>query len=101
MFDTLTISADKDTIKDFTVGEDVFQISRAVFTAFADRVPGQLVPGDLGYGAKAATPDEHIIYNTATGALYYDPDGVGGVDQIQIARLANQALVSAADFILT
>ena len=51
-------------------------------------------------GTKATTADHHIVYNSTSGALYYDADGVGGAAQIQIATLSNHALISAGDIVL-
>jgi hypothetical protein len=42
--------------------------------------------------------DDHIIYNKASGALYYDSDGIGGHAQIQFAVLANRPSIAANDF---
>jgi Ca2+-binding RTX toxin-like protein len=99
-FDSLTSSVDKDVIKDFTIGEDHFEIDRSIFTAFVGDAAGALSASDFVTGTKALTSSQHLIYNSGNGALYYDVDGVGGAAQIQIAVLANHAALSAGDFIL-
>jgi Ca2+-binding RTX toxin-like protein len=38
-------------------------------------------------GTKAHDADDRIIYNKATGALYYDDDGTGAHVQVQFATL--------------
>jgi Ca2+-binding RTX toxin-like protein len=43
--------------------------------------------------------DDRIVYNTATGALYYDADGIGGEAAIQFATLSGSPdHLTAADF---
>ena len=56
--------------------------------------------GELTFGTKATAVDQHLIYNSANGGLYYDADGVGGAAQVQIASFANHAALTAGDFIL-
>ena len=35
--------------------------------------------------------NDRIIYNTTDGALYYDADGQGGADAVQIATIQSHA----------
>lgn len=100
VFDTLTVSADRDVIKDFTHGEDHIQLARSVFTALAGDAAGPLPTGEFVVGTKALTASQHLIYNAATGALFYDDDGSGAHKGVQIAVLANHASLDANDFVL-
>lgn len=43
--------------------------------------------------------NDRIVYNTVTGALYYDADGSGATAAIQFATLKERPTVTAADFI--
>jgi Ca2+-binding RTX toxin-like protein len=47
--------------------------------------------------------DDRIVYNTTTGALYYDADGTGtDASPIQFATLTGSPdTVTAADFVVT
>jgi len=38
-------------------------------------------------GPDAYTAEQRIIYDNASGDLYYDPDGNGAAAQVQIANL--------------
>ncbi|MDQ4421020.1 calcium-binding protein [Sphingobium sp. DEHP117] len=69
VFDTLTTSANKDTIKDFELGIDHIALDRAAFGAFAGNATRALIAADLFYGAAATAANQHFIYNSTTGAL--------------------------------
>jgi Ca2+-binding RTX toxin-like protein len=53
-------------------------------------------------GAHAHDTNDHIIYNKATGGLYYDSDGTGVHGQVLFAIVANHATagLAANDFVL-
>ena len=84
----LNAKTNVDTIIDFTVGGDSIQLSKAIFKAF--KIVSALT--DAAFYATSGTTiaqdlDDRIIYNTTTGALYYDADGnkEKGSAAIQIA----------------
>jgi len=41
-----------------------------------------------------------VVYNSATGALYYDADGSGAGAQVQFATLGTGLGVAAGDFLV-
>ena len=87
IFDTAPNS--RDTINDFSHSEgDKIQLSKAVFKGFA--YTGSLHAEDF-YAAAGATKahdaTDRLIYNTTTGVLYYDVDGLGGAAAVAIATL--------------
>ena len=98
VFDSLTVSADRDIITDFTSRVDHIALSRSVFAAFANDPLGGLSRSEFVIGTQATTANQHIIYNAQTGALYYDADGVGGEAQVQIAMLRDHPHLTLADF---
>lgn len=103
VLDSLTVSANRDTIKDFATGQDLIVIDRSVFTAFAGDAAGALDPADFFVGTAAQTSAQHLIFNSANGGLYYDADGAGGAVQVQIAALTNFAAIAplaASDIVL-
>lgn len=100
VFDTLTTSANKDTIKDFELGIDQIELDRGAFSAFSGNAAGALTAADLFYGTAATAANQHLIYNSTTGALYYDADGLAGVAQVQIASITNHALIQGSDIVL-
>ena len=93
-------AANFDTIKDFVHAVDHIEISRAAFAAFGADPAGALPGAAFTTGTAAATADQHLIYNSATGALFYDPDGLGGAAQVQIALLSGKPTLTSADIVL-
>lgn len=48
-----------------------------------------------------ATDSNHrIIYNSGTGALFYDPDGVGDIEQVQFAHLNPHLVLTPSNFVI-
>jgi len=97
--------ANVDTILDFNdVNGDVIMLSSGIFTALSKGVTDVEIYSGKGVTA-ATTVDQHLIYNSTTGNLYYDADGVGGKGAILFATidLNGQAAnhpdtLTAADF---
>jgi Ca2+-binding RTX toxin-like protein len=75
---------------------DEIELSQLVFTG----IGATLDLAEFKLGTAATTPSERIIYNDATGLLYFDSDGVGGVAQIQFARASVGAGLDFTDFIM-
>ncbi|MFM9977467.1 MAG: calcium-binding protein [Sphingomonadaceae bacterium] len=98
VFDTLASAPAPDTVRDFASGEDKLVIDSDTFAAFAGDPDGALAVGSFHVGARAMTADHHLIYNSATGALFYDADGVGGIAQIMIAQFTGRPVIAASDF---
>ena len=74
-----------DQVIDMTPGLDKIYLDNAIFATLAD---GALAAGAFRTGAAAADADDRIIYNSATGALFYDADGNGAGAAIQFATLS-------------
>jgi len=96
LFDSaLNAATNVDTVKNFASGKDAIYLDDDIFTTIA---PGTLSSGAFHKGTSAADADDRIIYDKASGALYYDPDGLGGVAQTQFARFEGGTKLKAADF---
>lgn len=86
-----------DRILDFNPADDLIVLSKNVFEQLAG--PGTLSAANFRVGASAADADDFIIYNPATGAIFYDPDGAGeGNAQVQFARVTAGTDLTNADF---
>ncbi len=88
-----------DTIVGFNVVDDTILLYNSVFTGLAgDAQP--LAASAFVIGAAAADADDRIIYNSATGALYFDADGNGAGAAIQFATLAPGLALTNNDFLI-
>ena len=99
-FSVLETSANRDTITDFAAGVDKIGIVRSAFAGFAGSAVGALSAADFTLGTAATTAAHNLIYDQATGNLWYDADGVGGIAQVQLALISAAPVLSAADFVL-
>jgi Ca2+-binding RTX toxin-like protein len=101
VFDTkLNKSTNVDHITDFVAADDTIHLNNAagLFTKIGN---GALKAGAFCLGAKAHDADDRIIYNTKTGALYYDADGTGTKAAILFAILdhrENTGKITYKDF---
>ena len=85
-----------DTLFDFSVADDTIALDDAIFGA----IGATLDAGEFrsGAGSVAVDADDRIIYNSTTGALFYDADGVGGADAVQFATLTPGLALTVSDF---
>jgi Ca2+-binding RTX toxin-like protein len=99
VFDTVAnASKNKDTITDFVSGVDHIKFSKVIFTGLG-AVVGNLTSDQFWSGAgvtKAHDLDDRIIYNSTTGALYYDADGNGKGASVQVAIIGTSMHPSVA-----
>jgi len=86
-----------DTITDFVVVDDTIRLASS---AFGGLPAGVLDPGAFYIGSAAHDATDHIIYNSATGALLYDSDGNGSAAAQQFATLSTGLALTNADFIV-
>ena len=84
-----------DTILDFVSVDDHFFLNHTIFTG----LPIGPVDGTrFAFGSAAADADDRIIYNLATGQLFFDADGNGAGEQVLFAILSGAPTLSSADF---
>ena len=96
-FDTaLNATTNVDHIFTFSTVDDKILLSHSVFTAAG--AIGTLAPGAFFNGTGAADADDRIIYDSTTGALRYDADGLGGTAAIQFATLSTGLALTNANF---
>jgi Ca2+-binding RTX toxin-like protein len=99
VFDTTpNATTNRDVIADFanvSGNNDLFRLENTFFTKLA---AGALNPANFKVGAAAGDANDYIVYNQATGALYYDVNGNGGGGAIHFATLSNKVALTASDF---
>jgi Ca2+-binding RTX toxin-like protein len=85
-----------DTITDFTVVDDTIQLAASIFLALGP--VGALSADQFIIGTAALTTSQHLIYNSATGGLFYDGNGSAVGGQVQIAALSAGLAMTSLDF---
>ncbi len=95
---TLNAAENVDRIRGFSVKNDTIRLDDAIFTAAGSA--GVLKAAAFYRGAAAHDANDRIIYDRATGALYYDPDGTGAQEQVQIAQLNARLGLKNNDFLI-
>ncbi len=96
VFESALGAANADSIEDFEVDLDKIMLDNDIFTALG--APGTLAAARFRIGANAADASDRIIYDSATGNLYYDRDGTGGAAKVQFATLDTALALDAGDF---
>ncbi|MEE1654904.1 calcium-binding protein [Microvirga sp. CF3062] len=111
-FDAVLGAGNVDTLADFSAAEgDKIALETHMFRAFPDvafvettygsyYVNHLLKASAFGLGGWATTSAQRIVYNQATGGLFYDADGTGAAAQVQFAQLTAGTALSAANFSL-
>jgi len=61
---------------------------------------GSLDPNAFVIAASAQDASDRIIYNSATGATFYDSDGNGAGAAVQFATLSPGLALTAQDFLV-
>ncbi len=87
---------DSDIIKDFSAAADTILLDHDVF----DRLGGggKLSRDAFHNGKAAGDAQDRILYDKATGSLYYDADGTGSAGPVKFAEIGNHAVLTHADF---
>ena len=85
----------QDTLKDFNPVDDTILLSQTAFSALS---PGELSQAAFRIGAVATDANQRIIYDSATGQLYYDRDGNGTIAPVEVGKLPGGLAMTAADF---
>jgi Ca2+-binding RTX toxin-like protein len=95
VFSSLLDPGNIDTISDYSAPNDTMRLDDAIFSALA---VGTLSSAAFHIGSAAADANDRIIYDAATGAVYYDNDGIGGNAAQQFAALSVGLSLTNSDF---
>ncbi|QDM41002.1 Calx-beta domain-containing protein [Altererythrobacter sp. TH136] len=87
-----------DTIQDFEAGVDQISLSSSIFGNLAT---GELSATAFTVGTQATTADQRIVYDQATGKLFYDADGSGSGEAVLFAQVAPGTIITPADMVVT
>jgi len=88
-----------DTITDFQTGEDLLGFSAS---GFGGGLAGRVVLNETQFtiGSAAADSSDRFIYNSATGGLFFDADGIGGTAQVQLFTLSTGLAMTNTDIFI-
>jgi Ca2+-binding RTX toxin-like protein len=86
-----------DRITDFSHVNDTIALDHDIFRALDI---GKLATDQFVIGSAAQDANDHVIYNSQTGALSYDADGVGGLAAIQFASVDAKLPLDQTDFFI-
>jgi serralysin len=95
-FDATLGATNIDLILDFGA-DDHIRLDRDIFGAIA--ADGALARGAFRLGSVAADRDDRILYDAASGKLFYDADGDGAGAARLFAKVDPGTVLSSADFI--
>jgi Ca2+-binding RTX toxin-like protein len=86
-----------DTLTDFSAGEgDKIQLMTSVFGS----LDGANLADSFVVGNAAVDANDFLVYDSTSGALYYDLDGNGAAGMVQFAALSASPALSASDFLI-
>ena len=104
LFGTKPGAGNVDTVKDFTTGDRI-ALDHLVFTALGGQSGSALPASAFHLGATADATTDRILYDSASGKLYYDPTGSdnGTTDRVQIALVGTtiHPTLHATDFLVS
>jgi Ca2+-binding RTX toxin-like protein len=86
----------RDTLIDYNPAQDQMALENAVFS----RLPASahLNPVYFRAATHALDANDYIVYNRATGALFYDSNGSAAGHAVQFATLLNRPVLTAFEF---
>ena len=103
LFDrALNAATNVDTIVDFKGYEPLYGVDHIwLDNSIFNLVLGTLTADAFAFGTSASDASDRIIYDSATGALFYDVDGNGIAASIQFAILENKPTnLTYSDFVV-
>lgn len=99
IFSSALSVAGVDRITDFSVADDTIHLNSHIFTALGE-AGHKISSAEFRIGTAAQDATDHIIYNSSTGALFYDADGSGGAAAQKFAVIGSGLALSSADFLV-
>ena len=97
-FTTQRAATNIDTVFDFVHAVDKIALDDAVFGGIG--TPGAFNANAFVLGTAAGDADDRIIYDGATGQLFYDADGNGAMAAQLFAVLQGAPTLTASDFLV-
>ncbi len=92
----LNAATNVDTVADFAHGVDDFNLTQTIFAS----IGATLDATEFRFGAAAADAKDFLIYNGATGQLFYDANGNAAGGQTLFAMVAAGTVLDIGDFVM-
>ncbi|MBD1928790.1 calcium-binding protein [Trichocoleus sp. FACHB-90] len=86
-----------DRIVDFSVAQDTIGIYAASVQSAGLTANAAITADQFRIGASAGDAGDRFIYNSTTGGLFFDRDGIGGTAQVQFATVSTGLGMTNAD----
>ncbi len=93
---TPNAATNADRITDFQHGVDDIWLFKSVFSA----IGATLDASEFRAGTAAVDPDDYIIYNAATGQLFYDATGSNAGAAVLFATVTPNTILDINDFVM-
>ena len=90
----LTTTTSVDTFMDFSVTDDTISIDISIFTSITSTV----TVDNLATGDAATDANDFLVYNSSTGGLFYDADGNGPGEAVEVAVIGANLGLTSSDF---
>ncbi len=101
VFDSALGASNIDTISDFLVVDDTMRLENTGAGLFNALTPvGTLAASAFWVGSAAHLASDRIIYDSATGGLFYDADGTGAAAAVRFATVGTGLGLTNADFVV-
>jgi Ca2+-binding RTX toxin-like protein len=101
LFTTKLGGSNVDTLRDFQPVDDVIRLENAIFKGIGSgslKNPKKMLADAFQLGAVAQDAEDRILYDQATGSVFYDPDGTGAAAAVRFAVVANKMALTRSDF---
>ncbi len=95
VFDSLDAA---DTVTDFASGADMLSFDDSTFTSFGGLTFGA---GNFVDGTTALDADDFLLYDSSSGALYYDADGNGAGAAVVVVQMGAGTAVAYTDIVIS
>lgn len=95
---SLNATTNVDKITDFNIPQDAIWLDNAILTTLG--TTGLLATSAFYIGTGAHDANDRIIYNSTTGALFYDSNGSAVGGSVQFATLSKGLAMTNSDFLI-
>jgi Ca2+-binding RTX toxin-like protein len=100
-FTTALGATNVDVVGDFNAADDTILLENSIMRALGKA--GALSANAFVNGTAALDASDRILFDQATGALFYDADGTGAIAAVRFATIdlaGLQGTVTASDFVI-